>query len=84
VEIKAIGIALQDTKKYEMKKAKIFSDSMSGIMMIRDMKEEGKTAGLSEVMTGIINMWEEVEMMWIPGDKVLYRNTIVEKKAKTH
>ena len=46
IEISAIGVALRDMKKLGKNKIRIFSDSMSGIMMIKEMKPEGETASL--------------------------------------
>src|ERR1700712_2233485 len=46
VEICAIGVALRDMRRWGKDKIRIFTDSMSGVMIIRNMKEEGDTAPL--------------------------------------
>lgn len=46
VEIAAMGIAMRDMKKLGKKKIWLFSDSMSGIEMMRDMRPEGELASL--------------------------------------
>jgi len=47
-------------KRWRKDKISIFTDSMSGVMMIRDIKDEGDTAPLWDVMMDIMNEWKEV------------------------
>lgn len=42
IEICAIGVAMRNMKKLGKKEIRIFSDSMSGITMMRDMSNEGE------------------------------------------
>ena len=46
IELCAIGMAMRDMMKLRKRKIRIFSDSMSGLMMIRDMEREGESAPL--------------------------------------
>lgn len=48
--------------KLGKKKIRIFSDSMSGIIMMKEMKPEGETASLWDVMTDIFNEWEKIRV----------------------
>lgn len=82
IEVCAMAVAMRDMMKFEKKKIRLFSNSMSGIMMIRDMKEEGTSAPLWEKMTGVMNEWEKVTIEWIPGHKDIKGNKLADEVAK--
>ena len=82
IEICAMGMAMRDMAKLGKKKIRIFSNSMSGIIMIKEMRAEGDLAALWDVMTGILNEWEQVRITWIPGHKGIEGNKIADEVAK--
>ena len=82
IEICAMGVAVRDMMKLGKKKIRIFSDSMSGIMIIRDMSNEGDTASLWDMMTDILNEWDHVKITWIPGHTGIEGNKIADMIAK--
>ena len=82
IEICAMGVALRDMRKLRKKKVRLFSDSMSGITMIKEMKDEGDSASLWETITDILNEWEEVKIVWVPGHTGVEGNKIADRIAK--
>ena len=82
IEICVIGMAMRDMMKLGKKKIRIFSESMSGIIMMKEMKQEGETASLWDVMTDIFNEWEEIKVTWVPGHVGIEGNQIADKVAK--
>ena len=81
-EICAIGIALRDMKKLGKKKIRVFSDSMSGIIMMKEMRSKGESASLWDTMTDIFNEWEQVRITWVPGHVRIEGKQIADKIAK--
>ena len=82
IEICTMGVAMRDMMKLGKKKIRIFSDSMSGVMMIRDMSNEGDTASMWEMMTDILNEWDHVKITWIPGHAGIEGNKVADMIAK--
>lgn len=82
VEIAAMGIAMRDMKKVGKKKIRLFSDGMSSIEMMRDMRSEGELVSLWEIMTKIFNEWDEVKITWIPGHVGIEGNKKADEVAK--
>lgn len=82
IEICAIEMALRDMRKLGKNKIRIFSDSMSGIIMIKEMECEGESASLWDVMTDILNEWEQVKIAWVPGHVGIEGNKIADEIAK--
>ena len=60
IEICAMAVAMRNMRRIGKKKVRIFSDSMTGIKMIEDMKEEGENVSLWDKMTGVLNEWDSV------------------------
>ena len=81
-EIMAIGLALADMKRKEGGKAVIFTDCQPALMKIRDMRNEGTSAGLWDCLSDILNEWKEVEMHWVPGHAGIYGNETADRWAK--
>ena len=83
MEICAMAMAMRDMERWGKKKIRLFSDSMSGIKMIEDMKNEGESAPLWDRMVKVLNEWEEVTIEWIPGHKGIIGNQRADEIAKS-
>jgi len=84
IEICAIGMALRDMKKLGKEKIRIMSDSMTGIEMIKEAKEEGDLQAIWEMITVGLNEWKEVEIVWVPGHKRIKGNEEADRVAKAY
>lgn len=82
IAICSIAVALKDMKTWGREKIRIFSDSMSGIKMIRDMKSQGESAPLWEKMVEVLNEWETVTIEWIPGHREIDGNKMADRVSK--
>lgn len=82
IEICAMGMALRDMRKVGKRKIRIFSASLSGIILIKDMECEGEKVAIWDKLTDVINKWEEVKFTWIPGHVDIEGNKIADRVAK--
>ena len=82
IAICAMGMALRDIGKIGKRKIRIFSDSLSGIILIKDMECEGERAAIWVKLTDVLNEWEEVKFTWIPGHVGIEGNKIADMVAK--
>ena len=55
IEISAMGMAFRDMRKIGERKIRIFSDSLSGIILIKDMECEGERAAIWDKLTDVLN-----------------------------
>jgi len=67
IEMVSIAMALRDLERLGTKKIRICSDSLVGLEMIRDMKREGDSAKLWELLTNRMNLGDNVLLEWIPA-----------------
>jgi len=84
IEISAIIIALKDLERLGMKKIRLFSHSMTGLEIIKLMKNEGTSSSMWDKMADYLNGWESVRMNWIPGHRGVYGNEVADRVAKAY
>jgi len=69
IEISSIIMELKDVEWLGMKRIRLFSDSLTGLKMIKLMKNEGTSSSMWDRMTDCLNGWESVRMDCIPGHR---------------
>ena len=84
IEISAIIMALKDLERLGKKRIRLFSDSMTGLEMIKLMKNEGTSSSLWDKLAECLDGWESVRMDWIPGHKGVYGNEAADRVAKAY
>jgi len=62
-ELGGIRMAVRDMRRHGGKKLTVFSDSLVGLRMIKEMESEGESASLWDRLVPAMNEWEEVEMV---------------------
>ena len=84
IEISAIIMALKDLERQGRKSIRLFSDSMTGLDMIKLMKNKGTSSSMWNKIADYLNGWESVRMNWIPGHRGVYRNEAADCVAKAY
>jgi len=84
IEISAIIMALKDLERYRVKRIRLFSDSLTGLEMIKLMKNEGTSLSMWDRIADCLNGWESVRMDWILGHRGVYGNKAVDRVAKAY
>ena len=69
IEISAIIMALKYLETLGINKIRLFSDSMTGLEMIKLMENEGISSSMWDRMADCLRGWESVRTDWIPGHR---------------
>ena len=84
IELAAIACAMDDAVLKKVKKCILFTDCIPAIRAINSMQDEGKGAGIWNILVPIMNQLESVEIHWTPGHVGIEGNEAGDKTAGEH